>query len=585
MTDLSNHFLTPKNKQHKHYEALRAVFVEKIPIKVVANQFGFAYGTLRNLCSAFQKHPNREFFLPNAHRPAPANVDQPPRPDSRSQRDQRILQLRKEKNLSVEEIYRILLLEEIQVSISTVGRIVRKAGVPKLRRRPRGQQMDNILIHRAPIADYRNLDLTPRQFSTDFGGLFLFASDLARMDLDALLEASSMPGSDMIPAGCAVRALLALKLWGTRRLSHVMDDILDPGLALFAGLNAMPKQSTLTEYSNRVHPQSIRHLMNSWHSAVRSLGISLGNGVSFDLDFHTIPYHGEDALTEKHFISKRSRSQKGILSLVVRDADARCFVYADAQLRKKNRQDCLEEFLTFWKDQTGAYPKEVVFDSTFTTYAHLQKLTELGIHFLTLRRRSTKMVEELNQIPANQWKQIRLTNVGRTFKTPRILEKMIQVRGYKSELRQIAILDLGHEKPTLLITNQMKTSAAKLIDRYARRMIVENTIADAIDFFHMDALTSSVPLKVDMDLQLTLMASTLYRVLASRVGNGFETAKPRTIFRKLVQCKAKIEIQPNEIIVKLPRRSNNPYLLAAGYTQRKNPIQWLGQRKLRIQIQ
>ena len=71
------------------------------------------------------------------------------------------------------------------------------------------------------------------------------------MDLDGLLQDSKMPGSTMIPAGCAARALLALKLWGIRRPSHVMDDVLDPGLALFAGLNAMPKVRSLTEYSCR----------------------------------------------------------------------------------------------------------------------------------------------------------------------------------------------------------------------------------------------------------------------------------------------------------------------------------------------
>ncbi len=147
--------------------------------------------------------------------------------------------------------------------------------------------------------------------------------DLARMDLDGLLQSCAMPGSVMIPAGCAVRALLALKLWGVRRNSRGMVDILDPGLALFASLNAMPKHSTLTEYSCRVHPAQIRRLMDAWHPAVRALDGSLGrHGTSFDLDFHTIPYHGEDALVEKHFVSKRSRSQKGILSLVVRDADA-----------------------------------------------------------------------------------------------------------------------------------------------------------------------------------------------------------------------------------------------------------------------
>ena len=105
---------------------------------------------------------------------------------------------------------------------------------------------------------------------TDFGGLFLFARDLALMNLDRLLKNSKMPGSNMIPAGCAVRASLALKFWGIRRSSHVGDDALNPGLALFAGLNAMPKVGSLTGYFCRVHPDQLRHLMEQWHGAVRA---------------------------------------------------------------------------------------------------------------------------------------------------------------------------------------------------------------------------------------------------------------------------------------------------------------------------
>ena len=83
-------------------------------------------------------------------------------------------------------------------------------------------------------------------------------------------------------------------------------------------------------------------------------------------------------------------------------------------------------------------------------------------------------------------------------------------------IRQLTVTDLGHEEPTLLLTNQLTRSPAKLIGRYAQRMLIENNIADGIDFFHMDALSSAVAMKVDCDLQLTLMASSLYRLLGAR---------------------------------------------------------------------
>ena len=72
--------------------------------------------------------------------------------------------------------------------------------------------------------------------------------------------------------------------------------------------------------------------------------------------------------------------------------------------------------------------------------------------------------------------------------------------------------------------------------KFLRNLQIENTIADATDFFHMDALSAAVPLRVDFDVQLTLMASSLYRLLGLRVGEGFATAKARTLFDKLVRA-------------------------------------------------
>ena len=589
MTDYTRAFLKPTVPLFARYEIVRACMVDNESQRSVAERFGYSYGSVRNLCSQFRKNPTTAFFLPSRRggttKPeSTAAATRSKTADALMQRTQRILTMRHELNLSAVEIAETLRQEGQRVSDATVMRTLQRAGVPKLHRRTVQQRLDAPLPHRAAVADVRKLNLEPRQFRTDFGGLFLFAQDLARTQLDALLAQSAMPGSKMIPAGCAVRALLALKLWGLRRSAHVMAEVLDPGLALFAGLNVMPKRSTLTEYSGRVHPDQCKALMEAWHTAVRSLKVKLGDSASFDLDFHTIPYHGDDVVFQKHYVSKRSRSQRGILSLVVRDAEARLFVYADAQVRKENRHDQLQHFVEWWRARTGSLPRELVFDSTFTTYANLAKLTEQGIAFLTLRRRSRKMLSTLSQVPQDQWRRIRLNNVGRASRRPRILEQKVRIRGYPGPVRQIAIIELGHEKPTLLLTNQMSGAASRLIDRYTRRMLIENTLADAIDFFHMDALSAAVPMKIDVDLQLTLIASSLYRIMAKRVGNGLENAKPRTLFRKLVRTRAKVDVRTDDVVVTLPRRANSPLLLAAGYADAVEAIPWLGGKRLRFRL-
>ena len=89
-------------------------------------------------------------------------------------------------------------------------------------------------------------------------------------------------------------------------------------------------------------------------------------------------------------------------------------------------------------------------------------------------------------------------------------------------------------------------------------MLIENNIEDGIDFFHMDALSSAVAMKVNCDLQLTLMASSLYRLLAVRVGNGYETAKSRHLFRDFVDASASIEITERRPRSAIPEARTQP---------------------------
>jgi hypothetical protein len=432
----------------------------------------------------------------------------------------------------------------------------------------------------ADTADVRQLDLSPQSFRTKFGGLFLFLPMLASIPLDRILRESGFPGSEMIPPGAALRSLLALKLFETARHGHVMSVVLDQGLALFAGLNVIPKRSFLTEYSCRIDPTCYPELMRRWFDAVGRLGLPRGH--SFDLDFHTIPFHGEDALIEKHYVSKRSRRQKGILAFLAQDAETRVFCYANGELRKDQQNDEVLRFVRFWKERTGRHPEELIFDSKLTTHANLDELNRLGIQFITLRRRSPGLVREINQTPQSAWRQIELKGVSRQYTTPRILDRRITLSDYDGPVRQVIVTDLGHEEPTILLTNQLTRTASKLVGRYAQRMIIENSIADGIDFFHMDALSSAVAMKVNCDLQLTLMASSLYRLLAGRIGRGYERTESRHLFRDFVDATAEVEVKESSIVVRYQKRAHNPLLTAAGFDTTDATIPWLGRKRLHL---
>ena len=572
LTKLAQAFLAPSNSTHRQYEALRAYFVDELPSAEAAQKFGYSPASFRVLCHEFRRNPHRLFFLPPAKGPK--------RTPEKTHVHEQVIALRKQNN-SIYDISRALTDSGHTLSPATVDLILKEEGFAKLPRRGDAERPASARPESADKADANALDLEPRSFRTKFGGLFLFLADLAAVDLTKMLSDADFPGTKMIPAAHAMRSLLALKLFGNARHSHVMSHVFDEGLALFAGLNVIPKRSFLTEYSCRIEPSCYPKLMRAWFDSVGKLG--LGRGVSFDLDFHTIPFHGEDALIEKHYVSKRSRRQKGVLAFVARDADMHVFCYANSDLRKNQQNDEILRFVEFWKSRTGKLPQELIFDSKLTTYKNLSKLNQMGIRFITLRRRSAQMVHQIHQVPLSAWRRIELKGTSRIYKTPRVLDnKAMTLRDYPGAIRQITIAELGHEEPTLLLTNDMSQSPANLIGRYAQRMLIENDIADGIDFFHMDALSSAVAMKLNCDLQLTLMASSLYRLLAARVRRGYETAKSRHLFRDFVDATATVEVDERHITVQFQKRAHNPLLVAAGYADTNARVPWLGGKRLRL---
>jgi hypothetical protein len=573
LTPLAEHFLQPSNATHRQYEALRAYFVEGCPGPEVAERFGYAYASFRTLASQFRKEPTRPFFLSPAKGPHTAPKKQALR--------QSVIALRKQ-NLSIYDISRVLGADGHRISPVAVDQILKAEGFARLPRRDDQDRPPATRPTVADVADVGQLDLSPRTVHTKFGGLFLFLPTLATLPFDRIIRSAGLPGSQMVPAPHAIRSLLALKLFGNARHSHVMSYVLDQGLALFAGLNVIPKRSFLTEYSCRIDPDCYRRWMRRWFDALSNCGLS--RGTSFDLDFHTIPYHGDDALVEKHYVSKRSRSQKGILAFLAHDADTRVFCYARADVRKQDQADEVLNFVTYWKKRTGRLPEEVIFDCTLTTYANLDRLNKQGVAFITLRRRSPALLRAVEDAPPSAWQRVELEGVSRIYRTPRVLDQQIQLKDYKGPIRQLLITDLGHEEPTVLLTNQRERSVAKLIERYAQRMLIENQIEDGIDFFHMDALSSAVALHITCDLQLTLMASSLYRLLGTRIGQGYEVAKSRHLFRDFIDATATIRLTEREVVVRFQKRAHNPLLLAAGFGDTDVAIPWLGKKRLRIEL-
>ena len=568
-------FLSPENAAHRQYEALRCYFVENVPSQEAARRFNYSPGAFRVLCHEFRHDPAKRagFFQPVQRGPQKA--------PARDRVRQLAVAMRK-KNLSVYDIQRDLANAGHTISINALTVLLREEGFARLPRCGDEERPATLKAEAAAVADVRELSASPRSFRTQAGGLFFFVPLMRNLDLRQMLRGLDLPGSNMIPAEQAVRTLLALKLIGKERKSHVMDLVFDEGIALFAGLNVVPKRSYLAAYSSSIGQDTNLALMAAWSKQVQLAGLQYGS--SIDLDFHTVPANTQEEPLEKHYVSSRSRSQKGVLVFLARDATQRVLCYARAGITKAEQPGEILRFIDFWKKQTGSLPAELVFDSRLTTYEHLTEINRRGILFMTLRRRSKKMLGEIWSRPTSAWRRITLPSLARTFRTPKVLDERLQLKEYGGELRQVSIIDLGHEEPTILLTNNFKIGCSALITRYAQRMLIENGISEAIQFFHMDALSSMIGLKVDFDLQITLMASSLYRLMAQRIGREYGRAQAKTIFRNLLDISATVSIEERRVVVLLDKRAHNPYLVSSGLANSPTPMHWFAGKKLVIEF-
>ena len=569
ITKCRRFFEVPSHPRQRMYEALRAYFLEERPSHEVARDFGYSPGSFRVLCHQFRRDADPNFF---------ASPTRGPREQPKKSKARDLAVALRKQNRSVYEISEALKEHKVPLSPTAVREVLRVEGFAPLPRRLDEERPARPGPTVEPVADVREFSLVPgAQFTTRCGGLFLFLPDLVRLHVQDLADAARLPGSLMIPPGHALRAALALKLWSIERKSHVMALVADPGLALFCGLNALPKKSYLCEYSSRLDHARTTSLLAAWHRAVAKDQLFAAD--SFNLDFHSVPYYGEDPQVERHYVSMRSRRQPSVLAFLAQDAEGRAFCYSNADLRKGEEAEEIFAFVAFWKKHHGENPRHLVFDSRLTTYAHLARLDRMGIAFITLRRRSPALLTEIERLAPAAWRRVRLEVPGRKFKTPRVFEQPVQLAG--ASFRQLFVTDLGHEEPTILITNARQTTHAKLITRYAQRMLIENALSDAVRFFHMDALSSAVGLKVDFDMALLVIASGLYRLLARRM-RGYSEAQARHIFRDLIDTPADVSVSAREVHVHFHRRAHLPIIIASGVLDSPTKVPWWHNYTLRM---
>jgi hypothetical protein len=306
-----------------------------------------------------------------------------------------------------------------------------------------------------------------------------------------------------------------------------------------------------------------------------------GWGREFSLDFHPIPYRGDDAGLENHHIPLAGRASPSVPAFFALEQRNRVLCYSNANLTRAEQAGEVMAFVEFWNALAESDPHWLYFDSRATTYPELGRLAERGIRFITIRRRGAAVVRRLRGLPASAWAKAVIDTPRRFHQKIRYVEEMVRLAGCATPLRQVAVDGLGKEKPTLFLTNDTEQTARSLVVRYAGRNRVEDGLGSAVNFFHLDCLSSEVRLNADLDCALTVVANGCYRWLGSRL-KGWGKAKPKDLYRRFVETSGLVEVHEGHVEVRLDRRSHNPVLREAALDKDDTPIPWLGGRPVRF---
>ncbi|MBM4318801.1 MAG: transposase [Deltaproteobacteria bacterium] len=553
-------FTRPAFDWQRRYEALRALFVDRKPPRVVAGKFNYSYGYIRLLKHQFV-HGKIDFS-------EPVTEGQVARRGVTSEVRKKVRQWR-ERRLSAGEITELLSEEGSELSVRTVQRVLAEEGFPRLPRRTRLKLGLTVKGAEVPeVAEQVDFDaLEGRHYDSAAAGVFLFAPFLAQLDIAGVVEKAKLPGSKVIPAISYVLSFLALKLLGNERYAHVGDHAFDGGLALFAGLNSLPKCTAMSTYSYSLDEDHIERLQRAFVEQAVKLGLYEGNVIN--LDFHTVPHYGEESVLEKHWAGARGKTMKSALTLFAQDAESKLMLYTDADIRRAEADDQVLQFLEFWKQVRRGVEPMLVFDSRFTTYTKLSELNAQKVRFITLRRRGERLLADVDKL--SPWTRIHVPHAKRKYPNPLVHESNVKLKGYDGELRQIIVRGNGHEKPAFLITNDTDSPTELVVSNYARRWRIENGLAEAVDFFHLNALSSPILTKVHFDVALTLVADTLYTMLARKL-RGFEECNAAKLFRHFVRGKATVSAGKRKLTVTFPRRAHNPILRRVPWDQLPSEI-------------
>ncbi len=188
------------------------------------------------------------------------------------------------------------------------------------------------------------------------------------------------------------------------------------------------------------------------------------------------------------------------------------------------------------------------------------------------------MVDKIENQPRSNWKTYRVEAAGNKKRTLRVFEQQIFLKGYNDTIRQVSITGHGKIKPAIIISNEFDLPVEQLIRKYTRRWIVEKAISEQVEFFHLNNVSSSMVIKVDFDLTMSILTHNIYRLFALEM-ERYENMSVQSIYEKFIKNAADIEID-RDINISLKKKRNLPLVLEKANLYPNQRYSWLGKKKI-----
>jgi len=572
--NLKRIFLKPSTPLHRQYEAIRAMVVDHLPAATAAKKYGYTTSTLYSRIRDLRA--GKLVFFPK----------QPGGPKERRTPEhirQLVIQYRKE-NLSASDIQSRLEKEHYKISVRTVERILADTNLPKLNRRSaqeRGKTLKNkFLSERAQPLDFDQLK--PFRYDCPEVGVFFFLPYIIESGIIDILKQCRLPQSSAINAEQAALSMLVLKLIGSERLSHISDYDHEPGLGTFAGLNFLPKSTFMTTYSCRSSEEMLYDFQQKIMQRFQKIYPQFYRSSFINLDFHSIPHFGDQSQMEKVWCGARGKAIKGANTIFAQDGESNTILYTRADILRKDESKEILKFVKYWKTIRKKVKETLVFDCKLTTYNTLDVLTHDHIHFITLRKRSKKLLTLTEKIPEKEWQKMYLPIPKRKHKACKIHVSEVTLPKCKWPVKQIIVTHHGRTQPTYIITNNYDLDLKEILIVYAKRWHLENKFAELVAFFNLNALSSPLMIRIHFDILWTVIADTLYHRFAQDLPR-FEQERAHSLARHFVSMPGQVVYDGKEFIIKIRRRAHTPILLGVKQLQESFCVPWLDNRLLRIE--